>query len=80
MSRARLGLYVFARVSLFSNCFELTPAFNRVFIDNSLTVNPYSTNHICSMRQIFRVPTSSGNHGKPGKSQKKFHAWKSHGI
>uniref|UniRef100_T1J5U4 RNA helicase aquarius n=1 Tax=Strigamia maritima TaxID=126957 RepID=T1J5U4_STRMM len=28
MSRARLGLYVFARVSLFKNCFELTPAFN----------------------------------------------------
>jgi intron-binding protein aquarius len=28
MSRARLGLYVFARVSLFQNCFELTPAFN----------------------------------------------------
>lgn len=28
MSRARLGLYIFARVSLFSNCFELTPAFN----------------------------------------------------
>ncbi|XP_033355690.1 RNA helicase aquarius [Bombus vosnesenskii] len=27
MSRARLGLYVFARVSLFNNCFELTPAF-----------------------------------------------------
>jgi len=28
MSRARLGLYVFARVSLFKNCFELQPAFN----------------------------------------------------
>ncbi|CAG0914886.1 unnamed protein product [Notodromas monacha] len=28
MSRARLGLYVFARASLFRNCFELTPAFN----------------------------------------------------
>ena len=28
MSRARLGLYVFARVPLFQNCFELTPAFN----------------------------------------------------
>lgn len=27
MSRARLGLYIFARASLFSNCFELTPAF-----------------------------------------------------
>ncbi|ESP05343.1 hypothetical protein LOTGIDRAFT_227972 [Lottia gigantea] len=30
MSRARLGLYIFARVSLFSNCFELTPTFNRL--------------------------------------------------
>ncbi|PVD23785.1 hypothetical protein C0Q70_17059 [Pomacea canaliculata] len=30
MSRARLGLYIFARVALFSNCFELTPAFNRL--------------------------------------------------
>ena len=28
MSRARLGLYIFARVALFQNCFELTPAFN----------------------------------------------------
>lgn len=30
MSRARLGLYVFARASLFQNCFELTPAFNQL--------------------------------------------------
>ncbi len=28
MSRARLGLYVFARVALFKNCFELQPSFN----------------------------------------------------
>ncbi|XP_072032730.1 RNA helicase aquarius-like [Amphiura filiformis] len=28
MSRARLGLYVFARTSLFQNCYELTPTFN----------------------------------------------------
>ncbi|GBL77335.1 RNA helicase aquarius [Araneus ventricosus] len=27
MSRARLGLYIFARVSLFQNCFELGPSF-----------------------------------------------------
>lgn len=32
MSRARLGLYVFARVSLFRNCFELTPVFQQVMI------------------------------------------------
>jgi len=30
MSRARLGLYVFARVNLFQNCFELRPAFSQV--------------------------------------------------
>merc|ERR1711997_1344718 len=28
MSRARLGLYIFARVGLFQNCYELQPAFN----------------------------------------------------
>merc|ERR1712242_200344 len=28
MSRARLGLYVFARVNLFKNCYDLQPAFN----------------------------------------------------
>jgi len=32
MSRARLGLYIFARVGLFQNCFELTPAFEQVSI------------------------------------------------
>lgn len=30
MSRARLGLYIFARVALFQNCFELTPAFSQL--------------------------------------------------
>ncbi|XP_002731855.1 RNA helicase aquarius-like, partial [Saccoglossus kowalevskii] len=30
MSRARLGLYVFARVSLFQNCYELSPTFNQL--------------------------------------------------
>jgi hypothetical protein len=30
MSRARLGLYVFARMSLYSNCFELTRTFNQL--------------------------------------------------
>jgi len=28
MSRARLGLYIFGRVNMFKNCFELIPAFN----------------------------------------------------
>ncbi|KAL4443940.1 hypothetical protein ABPG75_011677 [Micractinium tetrahymenae] len=30
MSRARLGLYIFGRASLFSNCFELRPTFNQL--------------------------------------------------
>jgi len=30
MSRARLGLYIVARVSLFQNCFELSPAFSQL--------------------------------------------------
>lgn len=30
MSRARLGLYIFARISLFSNCYELSPAFQQL--------------------------------------------------
>ena len=29
---------------------------------------------------IFRVPSSSGNQGNPGKSPKKIHAWKNHGF
>lgn len=32
MSRARLGLYVLARVNLFQNCTELQPAFQLVSI------------------------------------------------
>ena len=28
----------------------------------------------------IRDPPSSGNHGKPGKSLNKFHAWKNQGI
>ena len=30
LSRARLGLYILARVNLFKNCFELTPAFSQL--------------------------------------------------
>nr|XP_039251484.1 RNA helicase aquarius-like [Styela clava] len=32
MSRARLGLYIFARVPLFRNCFELSPAFKQLLM------------------------------------------------
>ncbi|XP_041969753.1 RNA helicase aquarius [Aricia agestis] len=34
-SRARLGLYIFARASLFRNCFELQPTFNQL-VERSL--------------------------------------------
>lgn len=37
MSRARLGLYVLARVSLFKNCFELRPTFSLVSVLCKLT-------------------------------------------
>lgn len=30
MSRARLGLYVFCRQSLFADCYELIPTFNQL--------------------------------------------------
>jgi len=30
MSRARLGLYVFCRRSIFENCYELAPTFNKL--------------------------------------------------
>ena len=42
MSRARLGLYLFARVGLFQNCFELSPAFRL------LTRHPLAL-HLCPM-------------------------------
>ena len=41
MSRARLGLYVFGRVNMFKNCFELVPAFN------ILTSRPVDGLHLC---------------------------------
>ncbi|KAK6621554.1 hypothetical protein RUM44_001361 [Polyplax serrata] len=44
MSRARLGLYIFARVSLFKNCFELTPAFNQLMQrPMTLQIAPHET-------------------------------------
>ena len=49
MSRARLGLYILASVSLFQNCFELRPAFSQVlaivcygvYIDNFIESATY---------------------------------------
>jgi intron-binding protein aquarius len=35
LSRVRLGLYVFCRKSLFTSCYELSPAFNRLITQES---------------------------------------------
>jgi len=49
MSRARLGLYVLARVTLFSKCRELTPAFNLVSDKPPPTI---SYDHVfCSLKE-----------------------------
>lgn len=51
MSRARLGLYVLARVSLFKNCFELRPAFSQV----RKTYLVYELLYLASQRNGFQV-------------------------
>lgn len=38
VSRARLGLYIFGRASLFQNCFELQPTFKTVSFNNFLNL------------------------------------------
>ncbi|XP_043929809.1 RNA helicase aquarius isoform X2 [Protopterus annectens] len=54
MSRARLGLYIFGRVSLFQNCFELTPAFSQ------LTARPLQL-HIIPM-EYYPTERKNGEH------------------
>ncbi|XP_008101299.1 RNA helicase aquarius isoform X1 [Anolis carolinensis] len=54
MSRARLGLYIFARVSLFQNCFELTPAFSQ------LTARPLQLHIIPT--EYFPTARQNGEH------------------
>ncbi|CAI5764076.1 RNA helicase aquarius [Podarcis lilfordi] len=54
MSRARLGLYIFARVSLFQNCFELTPAFSQ------LTARPLQLHIIPT--EYFPAARQNGEH------------------
>jgi len=62
MSRARLGLYVFARVALFQNCFELTPAFNqlmvrplRLFLAPHETYPPVRKVHSCRRITFYHL-------------------------
>lgn len=57
MSRARLGLYIFARVGLFQNCFELTPAFEQVSRQESFGLFYWSLKNKIFFLQLTRRPT-----------------------
>ncbi|XP_044292133.1 RNA helicase aquarius isoform X1 [Varanus komodoensis] len=56
MSRARLGLYIFARVSLFQNCFELTPAFSQLTA-RPLQLHIIPTEYFPTVRQNGQHPS-----------------------
>ncbi|XP_022909695.2 RNA helicase aquarius isoform X1 [Onthophagus taurus] len=58
MSRARLGLYVFARTSLFRNCFELTPAF-QILMSRPLCLEMVLNEMYPSGRFNNVIPTSN---------------------
>ncbi|CAK9822321.1 RNA helicase aquarius [Anthophora retusa] len=58
MSRARLGLYVFARVSLFKNCFELTPAFAQL-MQRPLKLQLLPQEHYPTERLNDVIPSTS---------------------
>ncbi|KAF3427637.1 hypothetical protein E2986_08383 [Frieseomelitta varia] len=58
MSRARLGLYVFARVSLFKNCFELTPAFAQL-MQRPLKLQLLPQEHYPTERLNDAIPSTS---------------------
>ena len=52
---------------------EVMSSYVYLLKEEEQSLNSYDPN-------VVRVPTSSGIHGKPGKSRKNFHAWKNHGI
>ncbi|XP_067939363.1 RNA helicase aquarius-like [Watersipora subatra] len=55
MSRARLGLYVFGRVSLFQNCVELTPTFSQL-TERPLKLHLLPTEVYPTQRPLEHVP------------------------
>uniref|UniRef100_A0A5S6R4R1 Intron-binding protein aquarius n=1 Tax=Trichuris muris TaxID=70415 RepID=A0A5S6R4R1_TRIMR len=56
MSRAKLGLYILARVPLFRNCFELTPVFNLLCQrPQKLVIVPTEVFAMQSLRKVFDV-------------------------
>ena len=56
MSRARLGLYIFARISLFKTCFELTPVFN-VLLEKPTYLMLLTNEVYPSKRELNEKPT-----------------------
>ncbi|XP_035218738.1 RNA helicase aquarius-like [Stegodyphus dumicola] len=55
MSRARLGLYIFARVSLFQNCFELAPSF-KILMQRPLELHLLPHETYPSLRKHNEIP------------------------
>ncbi|XP_071786990.1 RNA helicase aquarius-like [Asterias amurensis] len=55
MSRARLGLYVFARVSLFQNCYELSPTFN-LLVERPLQLHLAPRETYPTTRKVEEIP------------------------
>lgn len=61
MSRARLGLYVFCRRSLFEQCYELQPTFQRLLqrpdrLALNLTENmPFTDRHVEDTGPVYHV-------------------------
>lgn len=55
MSRARLGLYIFGRVALFRNCFELQPVFN-ILLNRPLQMQLLATETYPADRLVDATP------------------------
>ena len=59
MSRARLGLYVFARAQLFANCFELQPTFGQLLAKPPLLALVAGEQYGSTTRAVESAPADS---------------------
>ncbi len=57
LSRARLGLYIFSRVSLFQNCFELSSAF-KLLTQRPLHLHLIPHENYLTNRKITDIPSN----------------------
>eukprot|EP00927_Polykrikos_kofoidii_P015303 TRINITY_DN16783_c2_g1_i1.p1 TRINITY_DN16783_c2_g1~~TRINITY_DN16783_c2_g1_i1.p1 ORF type:complete len:1868 (+),score=425.70 TRINITY_DN16783_c2_g1_i1:78-5681(+) len=69
MSRARLGLYVFGRFSIYENCFELAPVFSR------FAKRPRQLCLELGEKAGSVSERSSGTVGEPTKARDLHHMW-----